>query len=64
MLDPVRNQLPGTPGEFNWGGVANTYFWVDPAEELVVVQLAQVMPPFLYNLRRELRGLVYAALTD
>jgi CubicO group peptidase (beta-lactamase class C family) len=64
MLDPVRNQLPGTPGEFSWGGVANTYFWVDPAEEVVVVQLAQVMPPFLYNLRRELRGLVYAALTD
>jgi CubicO group peptidase (beta-lactamase class C family) len=64
MLDPVRNQLPGTPGEFSWGGVANTYFWVDPAEELVVVQFAQVTPPFLYNLRRELRGLVYAALTD
>lgn len=64
MIDPVRNQLPGTPGEFNWGGVANTYFWVDPAEELVVVQLAQVMPSFRYNLRRELRGLVYAALAD
>jgi CubicO group peptidase (beta-lactamase class C family) len=64
MLDPVRNQLPGTPGDFSWGGVANTYFWVDPAEELVVVELAQVMPPFVYNLRRELRALVYAALAD
>jgi CubicO group peptidase (beta-lactamase class C family) len=64
MLDPVRNQLSGTPGEFNWGGVANTYFWVDPAEDLVVVELAQVMPPFFYNLRRELRSLVYAALKN
>jgi CubicO group peptidase (beta-lactamase class C family) len=64
MIDPAKNQLPGTPGEFNWGGVANTYFWVDPAEDLVVVELAQVMPPFFYNLRRELRSLVYAALKN
>ena len=27
--------LPGTPGTFGWGGAAGTWFFVDPAEELI-----------------------------
>ncbi|MGE3073464.1 MAG: serine hydrolase domain-containing protein [Dehalococcoidia bacterium] len=63
-LDPSMAQLPGTPGEFAWGGAASTAFWVDPIEELVVVFMTQLMPSSYYNIRRELRTLVYGALTD
>jgi isocitrate lyase len=41
-----------------------TAFWVDPVEELVVVFMTQLMPSSHYNIRRELRALVYGALTD
>jgi CubicO group peptidase (beta-lactamase class C family) len=63
-VDPAKAQISGTPGEFAWGGAASTAFWVDPVEELVVVFMTQLMPSSHYNIRRELRALVYGALTD
>ena len=63
-LDPARAQLPGTPGEFFWGGAASTYFFVDPAEELIAVFMTQLLPSSALNLRREMRALIYAALDD
>ena len=63
-LDPARAQILGTPGEFAWGGAASTAFWVDPAEELAVVLLTQLMPSSTYPIRRELRVLTYAAIID
>jgi len=33
--------VPGSPGEFMWAGVAGTFFWVDPKEELVAVYMSQ-----------------------
>ncbi|MCC6266147.1 MAG: beta-lactamase family protein [Dehalococcoidia bacterium] len=63
-LDPAQAQISGTPGEFAWGGAASTAFWVDPIEGLVVVFMTQLMPSTQYNIRRELRSIVYSALTD
>jgi CubicO group peptidase (beta-lactamase class C family) len=61
-LDPARTLMPGNAGDFSWGGMASTYFWVDPREELIVIFMTQLMPSASYPLRRELRTLVYAAL--
>lgn len=63
-LDPSMAQVSGTPGEYAWGGAASTAFWIDPIEELVVVFMTQLMPSSHYNIRRELRALVYGTLTD
>lgn len=63
-LDPARAQISGTPGEFSWGGAASTTFWIDPIEDLVAIFMTQFMPSSYYNIRRELRALVYGALTD
>jgi CubicO group peptidase (beta-lactamase class C family) len=63
-LDPARALLPGTPGEFSWGGMASTAFFVDPAEDLIVIFMTQLMPSATYPIRRELRTLVYSALDD
>ena len=64
MLDPARAQILGTPGEIAWGGLASTSFWIDPAEDLAVVLLAQLIPSSALPVRRELRVLTYAALVD
>ncbi|MGH6955141.1 MAG: serine hydrolase domain-containing protein [Caulobacteraceae bacterium] len=62
--DLARNLIAGSIGEFYWGGAASTAFWVDPAEDLVVVFMTQFMPSSFYPIRRELRTLVYAAIDD
>lgn len=63
MLDPARAQILGTPGEVAWGGAASTAFWIDPAEDLFVIMLTQLMPSSTWPIRRELRVLTYAAIT-
>ena len=64
LMDPVANATIASPGEFAWGGAASTAFWVDPAEELTVVFMTQLLPSRTYPLRQQLRQLVYAALVD
>jgi len=63
-LDPAKAQILGSPGEYAWGGAASTAFWVDPAEEMVVLLLTQAMPSSAYPIRRELRVLSYQAVID
>jgi CubicO group peptidase (beta-lactamase class C family) len=63
-LDPARTLIPGSRGEFAWGGMASTAFWIDPAEDLVAIFMTQLMPSSTYPIRRELRTLVYSALED
>ena len=62
VLDPVKARILGSPGEYAWGGMASTAFWVDPAEDLLVLLLTQLMPSSAYPIRRELRVLTYQAL--
>ena len=64
MLDPAKAQIVGTPGEVAWGGMASTAFWIDPAEDLAVVLLTQLVPSSALPIRKELRVLTYAALID
>ncbi len=62
--DPVKNKVPSSKGEFAWGGAASTAFWVDPAEEVVVVFLTQLLPSSTHPIRPALKQLVYQALVD
>ena len=62
VLDPCAANVLDSPGEFAWGGAASTYFWIDPAEEVVAVFLTQLLPSSTYPIRRELKTLVYQAL--
>jgi CubicO group peptidase (beta-lactamase class C family) len=64
VQDPVAYGTLSSPGEFAWGGAASTAFWVDPAEDLIVIFLTQLLPSSTYPLRSMLRQLVYQALTD
>jgi CubicO group peptidase (beta-lactamase class C family) len=64
MQSPARAHILGTPGEYAWGGAASTAFWIDPAEDLIVIFMTQIMPSSSYPLRRELRVLTYAAIVE
>lgn len=63
-VDPAASMVPGSKGDFFWGGAASTFFWVDPVEDLTVVFMTQLLPSSAYAVRRELRTLVYSAFTE
>jgi CubicO group peptidase (beta-lactamase class C family) len=62
--DPGRNPVPGSVGDFSWGGIMGTYFWVDPKEKLVTVLMIQVPMATDVPYWRQTRMLVYQALMD
>ncbi|KJC62503.1 hypothetical protein UP10_04140 [Bradyrhizobium sp. LTSPM299] len=59
--DAAWSMVPGSVGSFSWSGTSGTYFWIDPAEQMVAVQMIEVAPgtgaPFL----RMFRNLTYGA---
>jgi len=63
-VDQARTKNLGSLGEYFWGGMASTAFWIDPVEDLAVVFMTQLMPSSAYPIRRELRTLVYSAMTE
>ena len=56
--------VPGSEGEFTWGGYAGTYFWVDPKEHIAAVYMTQAPGPTRAYYRRLFRQLVYASIID
>jgi len=64
VLDPARARTPGSVGDFSWGGMASTFFWVDPVLDLSVVFFTQLSPSSSYPSRSELKALVHGAVTD
>jgi CubicO group peptidase (beta-lactamase class C family) len=63
-LGPTRTAIAGSAGDFTWGGYASTIFWVDPAEELVVIFMTQFIPSGTFNFRDQLKAIVYGSLAD
>lgn len=62
VLDPALSGMPGSIGDFSWGGIASTFFWVDRVRDFSVVFMTQLTPSSSYPARAELKALVHAAL--
>ena len=62
--DVAKTQVAGSLGEYWWGGLASTAFWVHPVEDIYVVFLTQFIPSALYPIRREFRSMINAAVID
>jgi CubicO group peptidase (beta-lactamase class C family) len=60
-LETGQALTAGTPGEYSWGGLAGTVFWVAPKEELVAIMLIQG-PGQRDYFRQLFRNLVHAAM--
>ncbi|MBX3564705.1 MAG: beta-lactamase family protein [Sphingomonas sp.] len=61
--DVAKTLLPGSEGEYYWGGMFSTAFFIDPVERLHMVFMTQVSPSSAFTVRRELKTLIYSALT-
>jgi len=62
-IDVARSMMPGSVGEFYWGGMFSTAFFIDPVERVHMVFMTQLSPSSMYPIRRELKTMIYAALT-
>ena len=62
VLDVEQWGVPGSVGEFGWAGAANTYLWIDPAEEVVALLFTQAFPFMHTPLDTEFKRLVYEAM--
>ncbi|MFT5006863.1 MAG: CubicO group peptidase (beta-lactamase class C family) [Paracoccaceae bacterium] len=62
VLDPRPAGVPGNVGDFAWGGMASTFFWVDPILDLSVVFFTQLSPSSSYPTRAHLKAMVHAAV--
>jgi CubicO group peptidase (beta-lactamase class C family) len=59
--DAAWSTVPGSVGSFTWGGVWGTYFWVDPAEQLIAIELIQVASGKDDPINHTFRNLAYGA---
>jgi CubicO group peptidase (beta-lactamase class C family) len=51
-------------GEYGWFGAAQTYFWIDPAEDFIGLMMTQHMPIAPYPVQDRFRNLAYQAIVD
>lgn len=61
---PGLATVPGSTGEFMWGGYGGTYFWVDPKEEIAAVYMSQGPGALRQYFRRLFKQMVYQAIAD
>ena len=64
MIDNPKSHIMGSVGEFEWFGVYNTFFWIDPEEELILILMTQFSPVLNYPIHREFKVLTYQAIVD
>lgn len=53
----------GRVGEYGWGGLASTHYWVSPKDDLIVVTMEQTAP-FSFLLEWGLKGAIYDAIEE
>ena len=64
MLDTAKTGVMGSVGDHSWGGYAETFFWIDPQEDMIAILMSQYQPSQTYPIRKEFRTAVYQALTS
>jgi CubicO group peptidase (beta-lactamase class C family) len=62
VIDVAATTLPGNAGEFYWGGMFSTAFFVDPVDDVIMIFMTQLMPSSTYPVRREIKTMLYSAL--
>jgi CubicO group peptidase (beta-lactamase class C family) len=67
LKDPVAAGVLGSEGTYYWAGAANTLFWIDPKQDIVVVAMTQHMEAPTVDwvtMRGQLSAMVYGALVQ
>lgn len=63
-VDPGMSEFMSSKGSYGWGGMASTYFRVDPKENMVMISMVQFVPMGYHPYHEDFINLVYQALVD
>lgn len=63
-VDPGMSGFMSSKGNYGWGGMASTYFRVDPVEKIVMISMTQFVPSGFHRYSDDFRNLVYQALVE
>lgn len=61
LMDAAQGEVLASDGDFNWGGAAGTYYWVDRKKQLAGLWFVQ-LPPFTPQPSKRFKVLTYSAL--
>jgi len=61
-IDSAATLAPCSNGDFYWGGMYSTAFFVDPVEDIIMIFMTQLLPLSTYPVRREIKTMIYSAL--
>jgi CubicO group peptidase (beta-lactamase class C family) len=61
-IDAAATMTHGNSGDFYWGGMYSTAFFVDPVDDVIMIFMTQLMPSSSYPVRREIKTMLYSAL--
>jgi len=64
LQDTAKSNIIGNKGSCWWSGSANTYFFIDPKEELILILMMQFVPNYYYPVFKEFMELTYQAIED
>ena len=64
LTEAGRGADVASAGTFSWGGIFNTYFWVDPEKQLVGILLTQIYPFNQLSIRDDFKRLTYDSLAN
>jgi CubicO group peptidase (beta-lactamase class C family) len=64
LMDLAATGEAGSVGEFGWDGAFNTFFWIDPVEELYTLVMLQHQPNNYFPLFQRTKSIVYASLVN
>ena len=59
---PSSIEPRGATGEFQWGGIAGTHWWISPRNNLAAVVMTQRVMAFWHPFSFEFKRLVYQAV--
>lgn len=62
LVEPAEGGVNGSVGEFGWSGMAGSYVIMDPAKQLTVVYMQQLVPSTEEYIHPRLRNIVYGCL--
>jgi len=62
-VEPSKGESASRVGEYGWGGMASTHFWISPSDEIAVVALTQYIP-YSNRVERIIKPIVYEAISD
>jgi CubicO group peptidase (beta-lactamase class C family) len=64
LQDNTQANIIGSKGSYWWSGSGNTYFYIDPKEDLIIILMMQFVPNFYYPIFKQMRVLSYQAISE